>query len=48
MGRDDQKGDVAKTAKRTVRTNQHVINEQWCIRNVNGVLTVSDLDQKIA
>ena len=48
MRRDDQKGDVAKTAKRTVKTNQHVINEQWCIRNVNGVLTVSDLDEKIA
>ena len=48
MGRDDQKGDVDKTAKRTVKINQHVINEQWCIRIDNGVLTVSDLDEKTA
>ena len=37
-----------KTAKRTVKINQHVINEQWCIRIDNGVLTVSDLDEKTA
>ena len=37
-----------KTAKRTVKINQHVINEQWCIRIDNGVLTVSDLYEKTA
>ena len=37
-----------KTAKRTVKINQHVINEQWCIRIDNSVLTVSDLDEKTA
>ena len=36
-----------KIAKRLVKTNQDIIGEQ-CIKNDDGVLTVSDEDKKIA
>ena len=39
-GRDDQKYELFKIAKRIIKTN-HDISEQ-CIRNANRLLTVSD------
>ena len=46
MGRDDQKCDVLKIAKRMVKTNQDTVGEQ-CIRNDDGVMAVSQ-SKKIA
>ena len=47
MQRDDQKLNVFKIEKRLVKTNQDIIGKQ-CIRNDDGVFTVSDKDKKIA
>ena len=44
--RNEQRCDVFKIAKRMVKTNQYIIDEQF-IRNV-GVLAVSSEDKKIA
>ena len=45
--RDDQKGEMFKTAKRMVKTNQDIVGEQYK-RNDDGVLAVSNKDKKIA
>ena len=45
--REDLKWYAFKTAKRVVITNQDTTGEQ-CIVNDNGLLAVSDEDQKIA
>ena len=44
--RDDQKWDVFKTARRMVKTNQGIIDEQG-IRNDDGILAVRDEDKKM-
>ena len=47
MQRDDQTCEVIKITKMIVKTNQDTFVEQ-CIRNDDGVLAVSDGDQKVA
>ena len=46
MRRENQKGDLFKIAKRMVKTNQNIIGKQ-CIRNDEGVLTVSNKNKEI-
>ena len=44
--KNNQKPDVFTVTQRMVKTYQDIISKQ-CMRNDNGVLTVSDEDKKI-
>ena len=47
MQQDNQKFDACKIPQKMVKANQDIINGQ-CIRNDNGVPTVSDEDKEMA
>lgn len=47
MQKNNQKCDVSETAKRMIKTNQVIISEH-CIKHGDGLLAVSDEDEKKA